>query len=188
MNFNNGHADETNGVLEATSNLSVDYPWVRKVPSAESPLAQPATRGAVLTTVRVRVRSWGVLGDIYGLGGAVRPNLSGPAKFIARLAQRWDLSNRDLSVLLGLDSPEVAADLLRGANVLRGRDAEDRVANLFRIFEALFGLLNDANEEKRWMHQGREQFNGRSCLDIMLSGGIEDLVDVRRWLEHLAGR
>jgi Protein of unknown function (DUF2384) len=141
------------------------------------------------TTVRVRVRSWGVWGGPFGLlGGAVRPNLSGPAKFVARLARRWDLSNHDLSVLLDLDSPEVAADLLLGANVLRGRDTEDRVANLFRIFETLFGLLKDANEEKKWLRQPREQFNDRSCLDIMLAGGIEDLVDVRRWLEHLAGR
>jgi hypothetical protein len=206
MSLGNGRPDDSNGHLGGLRGL--DYPWIRKVPSGQSPTDAPSalSRSEVgvlyLTqldrprrlqggqTLSHEVRRIATIAGLWWneFAPSSREPLSGPAEFVVRLARRWGLSDQDLSLLLGLDLPEMAAEIRHGANVLKGRDAEDRVANLLRIFEALYGLLRDPDEEKRWLRQPCEYFGGISCLDIMLKGGIENLVDVRRWIEHVAGR
>lgn len=107
---------------------------------------------------------------------------------VARIAQRWALSESDVATLLGVESAELAADVIRGYAPLRGRDSEDRVASLFRIYEAVSSLFNDPDAEREWIRHPAEAFGDKSCLDRMLQGGIEDLVDVRRAVEHIVGR
>jgi hypothetical protein len=182
MNFRNGGVDEE----------SVD-PWAAFLhPNRPHPARPPevvAAHDPIYVQSVVRMFPRHIVVKMIHLANPHRAtHQSALNEFVARIAARWSLSADDIARLLGVEGAEVASDVIRGYLPLRGRDSEDRVANLFRIYEALFGLFQDADAEREWIRHPAEAFGGKSCLERMLQGGIEDLVDVRRAVEHIVGR
>lgn len=173
-----------NGTYDDESDLRAVY--------FQSPakVSSPARHPEVVTTndrLVFEIASRDVIKMLHGFIGhphRVVVEHSGLNEVVERIADRWALSGEEVAQLLGSESAETAADYV----ALRGRDAQDRVENLFRIFEAVFGLFHDANAEREWIRHPAESLGGKSCLERMLQGGIEDLVHVRRVIEHIAGR
>ncbi len=96
----------------------------------------------------------------------------------------------DATVLLGMDPDDgsFAGNLLAGRDALKGRDAKDRVAYLYRIRKILSALFQDLKVENRWLREPHTMLDGRSPMDRMLDGSMENLLLVKEYVEAAAGR
>lgn len=114
--------------------------------------------------------------------------LTGPAQVTKQLARRWGLQLNQVATLLDLQSARHAADILNGVTTLSGRDRHDRVRNLFLIHETLSQLFRDPTVESEWLREPRSGLRDKNPLELMLTGSMEELISVRRYVEYLAGR
>lgn len=117
-----------------------------------------------------------------------RGRLTGPVQVVGRLADIWGLDVDQLAMALDYDCARDVQDLLDGLLTLRGRDRQERVRNLFRIREVLNGLFRDHDVERTWLREPHDQLGGRSVIDLLLTGSMEQMILARRFVEHIAGR
>ncbi len=115
--------------------------------------------------------------------------LTGPVQFLMNLRKTWELNFADMTVLLGMDPDDgsFVKGLLTGRDALRGRDARDRVAYLYRIRKTLSALFRDKNVENQWLREPHAMLNERSPMDLMLDGSMENLLLVKEYVEAAAG-
>lgn len=90
------------------------------------------------------------------------------------LADVWKLSIDGQIVLLG-----TRAIHLEGGGGALSVDQEDRVSHLLSIFKALQVLFPVPDRADRWLRNPHRFFGGRSALDVILGGKLEDIVKVR---------
>lgn len=120
-------------------------------------------------------------------GFGIGPRLSGPIQFLRKLLETWHLTNADAVQLLGLEASDVT-DLLQGHVPLKGRDAKDRIAYLFRIRKTLSSLFQDTEAENEWLREPHEMLSGQKPLELLLEGAMENLLLVKEYVEAAAGR
>jgi len=115
--------------------------------------------------------------------------LTGPIQFFARLLELWLLSPEDACYLLGYEAKDrgLVDDLLNGTSTLRGRDAKDRIGNLFRIRSLLASLFQDLDAENEWLRAPLEALDGRSPLEVLRQGSMENLLQLRQLVELGSG-
>ena len=115
--------------------------------------------------------------------------LTGPIQFLLKLLEVWRLDREDAARLLGFRNTEMAhvAALLDGRQALLGRDIQDRIAHLFRIWETLRSLFRDLEVENEWLREKRASLEGKTPMSLLLGGSMEDLLWVRECVE-VAGR
>ena len=120
--------------------------------------------------------------------GAYR--LSGPIQFTLGLLESWQLRRHDAVRLLGFDDSDAAyVDcVLAGRDQFRGRDARDRIAHLFRIRSTLSALFRDLEVENDWLREAHTLLDGRSPMELLLGGSMEDLLLVSEYADAAAGR
>ena len=116
--------------------------------------------------------------------------LSGPIWFIEKLLKTWQLERGDAIPLLGLEPSDLsyAADVFAGRATLRGRDAKDRIAYLFRIRKTLSALFRDEDVENEWLRERHEMLDDKAPMDLLLDGSMENLLLVKEYVEAAAGR
>ena len=116
--------------------------------------------------------------------------LTGPVKFVVRLMSTWDLPAAEITTLLGFESNQVTLvkNILRGSTTLPGRDAKDRISVLFEMRKTLSGLFRDEEVERRWLREEKDLLDGKSPMNQMLSGSFENLLWVRDYISHVAGK
>lgn len=101
-----------------------------------------------------------------------------------RIAEEWRLSDGEQAAIMNL-----GADQLRSARTAEGAwmkdDTLERLSHVFGIFRAINTLLPNASRAAQWMRATNHApiFNGRSAVQLISSGRIEDLSLVRRYLE-----
>lgn len=119
-----------------------------------------------------------------------QPRLTGPIMFVRILLRTWRLSQTDAIPLLGLEESDssYAEDLLSGRVALRGRDVKDRIAYLFRIRKTLSALFGDEEVENEWLREPHAALNGKTPMDRLLEGSMENLLLVKEYVEAAAGR
>ena len=100
------------------------------------------------------------------------------------------MEETDAAALLGFSAAEKAhvADVLRGFAELRGRDAHDRIAHLFRIRETLDSLFRNLDVENQWLREPHELLDGKTPLSLLLGGSMEDILVTREYVDATAGR
>ena len=117
--------------------------------------------------------------------------LSGLVVFFLKLLERWQLSKPEGAALLGFgESGEllVAEQILRGDRPLEGRDLRDRIAHLLQIHKTLGSLFRDLEVENQWLREPHGILGGRSPLELMLQGSMEDLLLAKEYVDAAAGR
>jgi hypothetical protein len=126
--------------------------------------------------------------------GAYAPSASNDGRLLTpqlkmffRIVNRWSLDRKACASLLDLPR-DTAVDLLEEGRLgLEGRDRLDRVANVIAIYVDLHQLLRSDDAERAWLHEYRDDLGTRP-IDLLLSGRLEDLIDLRRYVELVAGR
>lgn len=111
------------------------------------------------------------------------------AKMLMKLFSQWELDSAQKLALLGM-SGNSRAQLNKFAQgqapLSKGRDTQDRAANLLSIHKSL-GMLYPFNPELRygWVTRRNEMLGGRRPIDIMLDEGLVGILKMARFLEHL---
>lgn len=117
-----------------------------------------------------------------------------------RIAELWGLSDDEQMALLGLQADLTTFNKWRDASrstaptdpdngELPGNDVVVRISYIVGIFAALQTLLSDHEAADGWVKRPNlaPPFGGRSALDRMMSGRVEDLSLVRDYLDAVCG-
>lgn len=119
-----------------------------------------------------------------------RESLSGPAlRTFFRIAQLWNLSNDEQMILLGISARSTYYKWKKNTDVVLSRDTLERISYILGIYKSLQILLPDKKLADEWVKQPNSAplFDGRSALDLMMSGRVADLFIVRQYLDAERG-
>ncbi len=119
-----------------------------------------------------------------------RESLSGPAlRTFFRIAQLWNLSNDEQMILLGISARSTYYKWKKNTDVVLSRDTLERISYIVGIYKSLQILLPDEKLADDWVKRPNSAplFDGRSALDLMMSGRVADLFIVRQYLDAERG-
>jgi len=116
--------------------------------------------------------------------------LTGPVQFVVKLLDTWRLEPDKATVLLGFEESgkDHVKRILSGREPLYGRDAKDRVVHLLHIRGTLSALFRDREVENEWLREPRSLLHGKTPMDLLLEGSMENLLLLREYVETMAGR
>lgn len=106
---------------------------------------------------------------------------------VIELFSHWGASADDAAILLGGISSKTFRRWKDGEYGRVSRDLADRMSLLLGIHKALRILYADPARGYRWIRSPNALFGGKSALDIMLRGGIEDIRRIRSYLDAVRG-
>ncbi|MFQ5671868.1 MAG: MbcA/ParS/Xre antitoxin family protein [Nitrospinales bacterium] len=114
---------------------------------------------------------------------------AGCVQVFGALLDKWALTKKEGTLLLGYEDEKDTSDFLLGLKKLQTRDAKDRVRYLFKIHSALHRLFEDTQVEKDWLREPNDEYlDGKSPLDILKEGSMENLLLVKQFVERISGR
>lgn len=150
-------------------------------------------------TPRARGRTDGVTRgpeqlDGSQFSGASRRRLSAPGlRTFGAIADRWGLNEEQRRSLLGMPARSTFHNWMRTARDHRDLtldiDTLSRISAVLGIYQAL-GVLHGTEEERvAWLKQphGGAVFGGKSPLELMTRGLLDELLTVRRFLDAARG-
>ena len=109
-------------------------------------------------------------------------------KMFFRLVQLWGLDENEQLNLLGLSSCTTLANwkskAISNEDILLPPEALERLSLIAGIQKSL-ELLFPKDHCVSYVRARNTSFNGDSILDVMLTGGIEELYRIRRYLDTL---
>ena len=122
--------------------------------------------------------SLNIEGMIEDLGGAALRAFIG-------LAEAWGLTDQEQMKLLGLSDEPALSRLMSGDRSAMSRLTIERISCLLGIFKAINILLPNQDRADAWLRSPNSAppFAGRSALDLMTDGSVEDLYVARRHLD-----
>lgn len=134
------------------------------------------------------------------LGGALPPSavsrrpqveeFVGPVpdvlKVFFALADAWELPTDQQMLLLGSPARSTYFKWKKDGGLV-SRDTEERISNLLGIYKALQILIPDAASADSWIRKPNAYFDGASALSVMLGGRLEDILQVRRYVDAQRG-
>jgi hypothetical protein len=106
-----------------------------------------------------------------------------------RIAALWDLTVEEQVTLLGSPSRSTYFKWKKEGTASLPRDVLERISYVLGIYKALQLLLPDEASADSWIRRPNDAqpFGGGSALDRMLTGGVADLYEVRRYLDAERG-
>ena len=114
--------------------------------------------------------------------------VTGPVQVFFKIFDLWKLSKKEGAVLLGLENTVHFYNYRSGAKSLSNRDTKDRIRYLFQIHDGLFSLFQDEEAERAWIYGGKQDLEGKSPLEIMLEGSMENILLIKQYVEWISGR
>ena len=119
-----------------------------------------------------------------------RRRLSAPAiRLFFNVAELWDLAVDQRRAILGDVSKQTYHNWKAGKIGALTRDQIERISLVLGILKGLRLVFSDDAAAIRWLKAENRDlpFGGRSPLDRMTAGGINDLYEVRRYLDAWRG-
>lgn len=115
--------------------------------------------------------------------GRDEPEAAGMRTFF-RIAEKWRLSEAEQAAIMNLEADQLRSARASEAARMNG-DTLERLSHVFGIFRAINTLLPNVSRADAWMRAPNHApiFAGRSAVQLIASGRIEDLRLVRRYLE-----
>ncbi|MGE3176294.1 MAG: antitoxin Xre/MbcA/ParS toxin-binding domain-containing protein, partial [Vicinamibacterales bacterium] len=120
----------------------------------------------------------------------VRRRLSAPAmRTFFNIAAAWTLSADEQRGLLGWPATSTFYNYRAGAVGTLSFDTLTRLSLVIGIYKALHVLYPDEGLADRWilLPNAHPLFGGRPALALMIDGGIDGLLQVRRLLDARRG-
>jgi hypothetical protein len=108
-------------------------------------------------------------------------------KAFFNLAGEWGLSVEEQLTLLGRPGKRTLYRWKAGDVAGLPHDTLERISVLLGVYKALEILLPVAERTRAWVRRPNEAFGGRSGLEVMLGGKVDDLYQVRRHLDAWRG-
>ena len=106
-----------------------------------------------------------------------------------KLAERWELNDRQGRMLLGDPAARTYARWKTGqVEPSRiSRDTRERLSILMGIHKSLRHMFPEPSRGYRWLRAPNRAFSGAPALERLLAGSIQDLAAVRAWLDAERG-
>jgi uncharacterized protein (DUF2384 family) len=106
-----------------------------------------------------------------------------------RIAQAWELNRSDQMALLGLTATSTYQNWKADSDGRLTPDALERISYVLGIFKALEILFPETHIADGWVKRPNTAlpFNGRSPLDHMRHGKMQNLIEVRDYLDFHRG-
>jgi len=116
---------------------------------------------------------------------ALNDHAPGALRTFFRIADSWALSAKETRLLLGSPPESTFYKWESGKVGSVPRDLLERVSYLLGIYKALQVLIPVPSAADSWVKRPNQAplFNGRSALDVMLSGNVSDLFLVRQYVD-----
>lgn len=114
-----------------------------------------------------------------------RPEATDLAAFFA-LADVWALTTEQQITLLGSPSRSTYFKWKKDKGVVSG-DTEERISHLIATYKALQILFPEALRADAWLRRANRFFQGRSALEVMLGGRLQDIIRVREYVDAQRG-
>lgn len=110
-------------------------------------------------------------------------------KAFFRIMELWNIQDEESKILLGHISHSTFYNWKRSHHGQLSHDQLCRISLILGIYKSLQILLPNPESADNWIKKPNKAplFNGRSALDIMLSGNYEDLSLVRKYLDAERG-
>jgi uncharacterized protein (DUF2384 family) len=124
------------------------------------------------------------------LDPAVRRRLSGPGlRAFFAITDGWKLAAKSQRILLGSVPESTFHNWKAGKHGPLSYDQLERISLVLGIHKALTLLFAEDENGQTWLRQPNDEkvFGGKSPLDRMLVGSIDDLYRVRRYLDAWRG-
>ncbi len=115
-------------------------------------------------------------------------DLKGPGlRAFFKIAGFWNLVEAEQMSILGLKSPSILRDLQAGDVEQCSADVLERVSYVLGIYKGIHSIFTEHEQADRWMRKPNKApiFAGKSAVDRMVVGGIDDLRLVRGYLDGL---
>jgi uncharacterized protein (DUF2384 family) len=116
---------------------------------------------------------------------------SGPGlRAFFRIAEAWHLTIAEQQNLLGGVAKQTIYNWkARPQDARLTGDQIDRISYVLGIYKALNVLFTRSEQADTWMRRenSASPFGGRPAADLLLSGRMEDLIRVRRYLDGVRG-
>lgn len=116
--------------------------------------------------------------------------LAGPAlRTFFKIAGAWGLNRADQMTLLGLTATSTYQNWKADTDGRLTPDALERISYVFGIYRALQILFPDVAIADGWVKRPNSgfPFNGRSPLEHMRQGKVQNLLEVRDYLDSHRG-
>jgi uncharacterized protein (DUF2384 family) len=107
-------------------------------------------------------------------------------KTFFRLTEEWGLAAEEQRVLLGRPGRSTFYRWKTQVPAL-SVDTLERISLLLGIYKALEILFPTPARARGWLRRPNDAFGGRSALQVMLGGRMDDLYQVRRHLDAWRG-
>lgn len=108
-------------------------------------------------------------------------------KAFFNLAGEWDLGVEEQLTLLGRPGKRTLYRWKAGDVAGLPHDTLERISVLLGVYKALEILLPVAERARAWLRRSNDAFGGRTALQVMLGGKVDDLYQVRRHLDAWRG-
>lgn len=113
--------------------------------------------------------------------------LQAAQRAIINLFDRWGVSDVDAAIILGGIAAKTFRRWKDGDYGRVNRDLADRMSHLLGIHKALRIIFTDAKSGYEWIKSKNDTFAGKSALDLLKQGGMEDIIKLRRYLDSVRG-
>lgn len=108
-------------------------------------------------------------------------------KAFFNLAAEWGLGAEEQLVLLGRPGKRTLYRWKAGEVAGLPPDTLERISVLLGVYKSLQILLPVPTRGPAWIRRENEALGGRSALEVMLGGKVDDLYQVRRHLDAWRG-
>ena len=105
------------------------------------------------------------------------------------IAEAWELNRSDQMALLGLTATSTYQNWKADSDGRLTPDALERISYVFGIYKALQILFPETHIADSWIKQPNKglPFNGHSPLHHMRQGKVQNLLEVRNYLDSHRG-
>ncbi len=106
-----------------------------------------------------------------------------------RICDKWGLDTDQRIILLGSPERTLYDQWLEGIVDTVPPHTIERLSYILGIYKALHTLFPDNAFADRWIHQPNKAqlFGGKPALDRLLTGRVDDLAIVRKYLDAACG-
>lgn len=107
------------------------------------------------------------------------------------LLKRWKIETKDRTRFMGFSASDqrYVERLLVGRELLvQGSETEERIGVLYYIRCILGALFQDKEVESRWLRESHPQLEGKSPMDLIMSGPRTNLLAARNHVDWVSGR
>lgn len=123
--------------------------------------------------------------DRTATGPAIPPAPDALRVFFA-VADSWELTSEQQITLLGSPARSTFFKWKKEGGLISA-DTQERVSNLLGIYKALQILVPSPTAADTWIRRPNGYFDDRSALQVMLGGRLEDILEVRRYVDAQRG-